>query len=172
MLHEEILGLKTVKMSEYPRSSHNSVSRITSFFLKCVTTPRRCYIPLCNSCVTIVELRSHHSSHSLPSLTEQSNVYGNIPKYIVISLYMSFKGQVGLEWVRFVCVMGWVNFLTQHLKDIPVFMNWRWFSLFSTRPILTKNCVSSPWYHASFTFNVCYAEDAWRALKISTLTVV
>ena len=68
--------------------------------------------------MTIAELRSHHSSHSLPSLKEQNTVYGNIPKYFVISLYMSFKGQDGLEWVRSVCVMGWVNFLTQHLKDI------------------------------------------------------
>lgn len=119
------------------------VDIVSFFFLKCVTTPRRHNTPLCNSCVTKVEIRNYHSPHSLPSLKEQSTVYGNIQKYFVISLYMSFKGQVGLEWVRFVCVMGWVNFLTQHLKDIPVFMNWRGFSLFYTRPVLTKNCLSS-----------------------------
>lgn len=102
------------------------------------------------------ELHSHHSLHSLLALKEQNTVYGNIPNYFVISLYMSFKGQVGLEWVRFVCVMGWVNFLSQHLKDILVFINWRGFSLFSARPIVTKTAyLRQHIIHYSLTTFLC-----------------
>lgn len=93
------------------------------FSFQSVTIPRTHNPPLCNSCMKTAYLCCTHSSRFPPLLKGKNNVYGNIPKYFVISLYISFKGQVGLDWVRFISAMGWVNFLTQRLKDISIFTN-------------------------------------------------
>jgi hypothetical protein len=49
------------------------------------------------------------------------------------------------NWVRFIPVKGWVNFLTVHLKDILAYTDWYYHSLFYTRTILTTK--DKNWLH-------------------------